>query len=58
VEFETKEHLNALAHDILFDKSITLNEKKLHMMLHNKKGAYNSETSICIMQLNHACTEG
>jgi RNA recognition motif-containing protein len=57
VIFETKADLNALAYNILFEKTIKVTEKKLHLKLHNKKGNYNPETSICIQQLNYACTE-
>jgi len=57
VIFENKEDLNALAHDILFEKTVKVNGKKLHLMLHTKRGNYNPETSIAISQLNYACTE-
>ena len=58
VSFETKEDLKKLAYDILFEKSVKVNKlKKLHMMIHNKKGNYNPETSVCIQQLNYACTK-
>lgn len=50
--------MKKLAYDILFEKTTKVNKvKKLHLMHHTKKGNYNSETSICIQQLNYACTE-
>jgi hypothetical protein len=48
VRFENKEDLIKMAHNILFDKTIKINDRTLHMMLHNKKGNYNSKTTICI----------
>jgi len=41
VTFESKEDLVILAHCILFEKNLKLANRKLHMMLHNKKGDYN-----------------
>jgi hypothetical protein len=49
--------MNTLAHNILFEKTVKIANKNLHLKLHTKKGCYNSETSICIQQLNYACTE-
>jgi len=57
VAFAQKAEALALAHNILFEKNVLICEKKLHMMLHNKKGNYNSETSIVVSKLNYACTE-
>lgn len=57
VRFESKEDLLTLAHCILFEKNLKINNRKIHMMLHNKKGNYNSKTTICIGQLNPMCNE-
>lgn len=48
VSFESRQDMNALAHNILFEKTLKISGKNLHLKLHTKKGCYNSETSICI----------
>lgn len=48
VSFETRKDMLALSHNILFEKTTLIGEKPLHLMIHNKKGNYNSETSICV----------
>ena len=47
----------AVAHKILFDKSLVLNERRPYMVLHRQSGHYNPETSIYIAQLNPRCSE-
>ena len=46
-----------LAHCILFEKNLKISGRKIHMMLHNKKGNYNTGTTICVGQTNPACNE-
>jgi len=48
VTFENKDDLNTIAHSILFEKTIRIGTKKLHLKLHTKRGNYNPETSLCI----------
>ena len=55
--FENRDDMKKLAHNILFEKTVRVKDKKIHLMLHTKKGNYNSESSVCIQQLNYACTE-
>lgn len=47
----------SVAHSILFEKNLTVNGRRLYMMLHKQNGNYNSETSIYIGQLNYQCRE-
>ena len=42
---------------IRFDKTVKVECHSLYLKLHNKRGNYNPETSICISKLNFACTE-
>jgi len=54
---ESADDRNKLAYQILFEKQVKIGQKKLHMMLHTKRGNYNSKTSICVSSLNYLCTE-
>lgn len=57
VKFDTKEDMIKVAHTIIFEKVLMLNQKKLHMRLHKKYGDYNPLTSIFIGMINPRCTE-
>ena len=47
----------AMAHRILFEKTLQLNDRRLYMVHHRQNGNYNKETSVYIAQLNPRCTE-
>jgi len=46
-----------LSHCVLFEKTLYLKEKKLHMLLHKSNGDYNTNSSIYISMLNPRCVE-
>lgn len=53
VSFDNSEDLLSMAHCILFEKTLSVNNRRLYMMLHKQYGNYNAETSIHIGLLNY-----
>ena len=46
-----------MAQSIIFEKTLKIAQKKLHMILQKQQGDYNQETSIYIGMINPFCTE-
>jgi len=58
VSFSSRADLVALAHNIMFEKSLEITKGvRLHMMLHKKFGDYNADSSLYIGQINPRCNE-